>query len=133
MINEKSMIKRNKVIFEYPLSATSIQMIWEAISTPHGLSSWFADSVISFEKRYSFSWGKNEAREADLINSRQNTYVRFHWLDEEPGTYFEIRIIRNELTGNYSLSITDFTTSDEEKDIRSLWDISIDAIHRCGL
>ena len=76
---------------------------------------------------------KNEAREADLINSRQNTYVRFHWLDEEPGTYFEIRIIRNELTGNYSLSITDFTTSDEEEDIHSLWDTSIDAIHRCGL
>jgi uncharacterized protein YndB with AHSA1/START domain len=133
MINEKSMTKRDKVIFEYPLNATSIQMIWEAISTSNGLSSWFADSVTSYEKKYSFSWGKHEAREAELINSRQNTYVRFHWLDEEPGTYFEIRIIRNELTGDYTLSITDFALSEEEEDIRSLWDTSIDAIHRCGL
>lgn len=133
MINEKSMTKRDKVIFEYPLNATSIQMIWEAISTSSGLASWFADSVMSSGKKYSFSWGKHEARDAELINSRQNTYVRFHWLDEETGTYFEIRILRNELTGNYTLSITDFATPEEENDVRSLWDTSIDAIHRYGL
>jgi hypothetical protein len=59
--------------------------------------------------------------------------VRFHWLDEEEGTYFELRIIRNELTGNYSLEITDFAEVDEEDDVRSLWDSSIDALRRCGL
>ena len=44
-----------------------------------------------------------------------------------------MRIIRNELTGNYSLEITDFAETDEEDDVRSLWDSSIDALRRCGL
>ncbi len=127
------MIKRDKVNFEYPLNTTSIQMIWETISTSTGLSSWFADSVKASDRMFSFFWGKHEAREAELINSRQNTYVRFHWLDEEPGTYFEIRILRNELTDNYTLLITDFALPEEREDIRILWDTSIDAIHRCGL
>jgi hypothetical protein len=97
------------------------------------LTSWFADDVTSDGKNFSFIWGKNESRVAELINCRQNTYVRFHWLDEEPGIYFELRILKNDLTSNYSLEITDFADSDDEDDVRSLWDTSIDALHRCGL
>ena len=78
-------------------------------------------------------WGKHEARGAELINSRQGTYVRFHWLDEEVGTYFELRILRNELTGAYTLEISDFAEVEEVDDVRSLWDSSIDALKRCGL
>ena len=69
----------------------------------------------------------------ELINCRQNTYVRFHWLDDEPGTYFEIRIAKNDLTSNYSLEITDFAESGAEDEVRSLWDTSMDALRRCGL
>jgi hypothetical protein len=68
-----------------------------------------------------------------LINCRQNTYVRFRWMDETPGTYFEIRILKNDLTSNYSLEITDFGEHGSEDDVRSLWDSSIDALRRCGL
>ncbi|MBO6077783.1 MAG: hypothetical protein J6P66_03395 [Bacteroidaceae bacterium] len=133
MATEKTISTKMKVVLEYVLSSQSVPMIWEAIATAPGLTSWFADDVQADGKYFSFIWGKHESREAELINCRQNTYVRFHWLDDEPGTYFEMRILKNDLTSNYSLEITDFADSNAEDDVRSLWDSSMDALRRCGL
>ncbi|MCQ2064480.1 MAG: START-like domain-containing protein [Bacteroidaceae bacterium] len=133
MASDKSATTKTKVVFEYELSSQSISMIWDAIATAPGMTAWFADEVSVSGKKYHFKWGKHESRDAELINTRQNTYVRFHWLDEEPGTFFEIRILKNDLTANCSLEITDFADPDGADDVRSLWDTSIDALHRCGL
>ena len=133
MITEKTIPAKTKVVLEYVLSSQSVPMIWETIATAPGLTSWFADNVQADGKNFQFTWGKHESRVAELINCRQNTYVRFHWLDDEPGTYFEIRIAKNDLTSNYSLEITDFAHSGAEDEVRSLWDTSMDALRRCGL
>ena len=133
MATDKTIPDKKKVVIEDGLSSQSVPMIWEAISTAPGLTSWFADDVRSDGKKFSFIWGKHESRDAELINCRQNTYVRFHWLDEEPGTYFEMRILKNDLTSNYSLEITDFADPDADEEVRSLWDTSMDALRRCGL
>lgn len=122
-----------KYVLEYELSSQSVPTIWEAISTGPGLSAWFADGVDVSGKRFIFRWGKSEAREAELINCRQNTYVRFRWTDEAPGTFFEMRILRNDLTSNYILEISDFGEHGSEEEVKSLWDSSIDALRRCGL
>ena len=133
MITVKTIPAKTKVVLEYVLSSQSVPMIWETIATAPGLTSWFADNVQADGKNFQFTWGKHESRVAELINCRQNTYVRFHWLDDEPGTYFEIRIAKNDLTSNYSLEITDFADSGAEDEVRSLWDTSMDALRRCGL
>ena len=133
MITEKTIPAKTKVVLEYVLSSQSVPMIWETIATAPGLTSWFADNVQADGKNFQFTWGKHESRMAELINCRQNTYVRFHWLDDEPGTYFEIRIAKNDLTSNYSLEITDFADSGAEDEVRSLWDTSMDSLRRCGL
>ncbi len=133
MATEKTIPTKIRVVLEYGLSSQSVPMIWEAIATAPGLTSWFADDVQADGKNFSFMWGKHESRDAELINSRQNTYVRFHWLDDEPGTYFEMRILKNDLTSNYSLEVIDFADPDSEDDVRSLWDTSMDALRRCGL
>ena len=133
MATDKSIPTKTKVVLEYGLSSQSVPMIWEAIATAPGLTSWFADNVQADGKNFCFEWGKHESREAELINCRQNTYVRFHWLDDEPGTYFEMRILKNDLTSNYSLEITDFADSDAEDDVRGLWDSSMESLRRCGI
>lgn len=133
MANDKVPATHEKVVFEYPLSSSSVSMIWDSISTAPGLAAWFADDVEVTGKTYIFKWGKQESRYADLTNCRQNTYVRFHWHDEDPGTFFELRILRNELTGSYTLEVTDFALKGESEDSRSLWDSSVDALRRCGL
>ena len=117
MITEKTIPAKTKVVLEYVLSSQSVPMIWETIATAPGLTSWFADNVQADGKNFQFTWGKHESRVAELINCRQNTYVRFHWLDDEPGTYFEIRIAKNDLTSNYSLEITDFADSGAEDEV----------------
>ena len=133
MATDKTIPAKTKVVLEYGLSSQSVPMIWEAISTAPGLTSWFADDVNSDGKFFTFKWGKHESRQAELINCRQNTYVRFHWMDDEPGTFFEMRILKNDLTSNYSLEITDFADSDADDDVRSLWDTSMESLRRCGL
>ncbi|MEG2613399.1 MAG: START-like domain-containing protein, partial [Alistipes sp.] len=59
-------MKREKIHLEYPLSATSKNILWAAISTPTGLEDWFADKVVSDEKNVVFHWGKTEEREAEI-------------------------------------------------------------------
>lgn len=126
---------KKRVRIEYPLSQASSIIIWNAISTPAGLEGWFADKVTKKGKTYTFSWGKTESREADMINTRSEYFIRFHWKDdEEPKSFFEFKIHYNELTSDHLLEITDFTEPDEEEDTINLWDSQIETLRRvCGL
>lgn len=117
---------------EFPLSSNSTQTVWEYISSPAGLASWFADEVSQKQRFFTFWWGKNEVRTAELTNSRQVTYVRFHWIDEEPGSYFEMRLSKNDMTGLVMLQVTECAPEIDEDDIQSLWQTSIDALRRTG-
>ena len=120
-----------KIKMEYMLKAGSSSIVWSIISTPSGLETWFADKVTSKDKQYTFRWGKTEVREAELINSRSNSFVRFHWLDdEERKSYFELRMLYNELTEDLILEITDWAEPDEIEDIKDLWDSDIEKLRR---
>ena len=128
-------MRKEKIHIEYPLSATSKSLIWGAISTPTGLENWFADKVKAQDKLFTFMWGKTETREAEIINIRIFSFVRFRWLDEEDlKAYFEFKMNYNELTGDYMLEITDFTEPDEIDDQKKLWDLQIETLRRtCGM
>lgn len=83
---------------------------------------------------FSFRWGKTEMRTAELINSRTDSFVRFHWTDEEPRTFFELKIYYIELTNDHTLEITDFAEEGEEDDLTNLWDSQIEELRRvCGV
>ena len=128
-------MRKEKIHIEYPLSATSKSIIWGAISTPTGLENWFADKGKAQDKLFTFMWGETETREAEIINIRIFSFVRFRWLDEEdPKAYFEFKMNYNELTGDYMLEITDFTEPDEIDDQKKLWDLQIETLRRtCGM
>lgn len=122
---------KEKIKMEYMLKAGSSSIVWSIISTPSGLETWFADKVTSKDKRYTFRWGKTEVREAELINSRSNSFVRFHWLDdEERKSYFELRMLYNELTEDLMLEVTDWAEPDEIDDVKDLWDSDIEKLKR---
>lgn len=128
-------MRKEKIHVEYPLSATSKNIIWNAISTPTGLENWFADKVKAEDKVFLFTWGKTEVREAEIINIRIFSFIRFRWLDEEDvKTYFEFKMNFNELTGDYSLEITDFAEPDEIEDQKKLWKSQVETLRRtCGM
>ena len=126
---------KRKIRIEYPLSPASGAVIWAAVSSPAGLQRWFADDVSKTGKRYTFRWGKSEFRYADVVNTRNEYFIRFHWCDdEEPKTYFEFKIQYNELTSDHLLEVTDFAEPGEEEDTQNLWDSQIEVLKRvCGI
>jgi hypothetical protein len=112
---------KEKFQLEYVLSNISMNILWSSISTPTGLSEWFADRVSVEDNVYTFEWGKT-SQSAELVNNRAGSYMRFHWLDDdEPKTYFEFRISLVELTNDVILTITDFAEPDEKEDAIDLW------------
>ena len=126
-------MKKEKIHIEYLLNASSRNILWSALSTPSGLENWFADKVVRVQdKIYSFQWGKTEKRDAEIINLRMNSFIRFHWLDDEDEqkTYFEFKININELTNDYVLEITDFAEPDEVDDQIGLWNSQVDTLKR---
>lgn len=128
--NRQKRTMKKKIQIEYPLNPSSGSVIWGAISTPSGLERWFADDVRKEGKKFIFKWGKTESRDAEIINNRTESFIRFHWTDEEPRTYFEFKIHYNELTKDHSLEVIDFVDSTEEDDTRSLWNSQIDVLKR---
>ncbi len=122
-------MSKEKFNIEYPMKG-SATMIWRYIGTAPGLSPWFADRVENFEKKLVFHWGKSEERTAHIITQRNGVYIKLRWDDEEPHTYFEMRIAYNELTREHTLEITDFAEKDEIDDQKDLWDSQIEALRR---
>ncbi|NBC81844.1 MAG: SRPBCC domain-containing protein [Bacteroidetes bacterium] len=124
---------KNKLTFEYPINS-SPKVLYTRLSTPGGLAEWFADDVNQNGDVFSFIWDNSEEK-AELVNKKENKYVRFKWLeDEDEESYFEFRINIDDLTGDVALMITDFADKGEEEESRNLWDTQIAELkHILGL
>jgi len=120
--------QKTKFTLEYPIGST-VASLYAKLSTEEGLGSWFADRVEKDGRIVTFYWHK-VGQSADLLAEKENRFVRFRWIDEDPDSYFELSIDRQELTGEVTLSVTDFAGVHEVDDARSLWDNSIKELKR---
>ena len=116
---------KSRYEIEYTLNSP-LRVLFDRLSTPEGLSEWFADNVTVDGDVYTFRWDKVEAR-ARLVYARENKAVRFDWLDfvDTESNFFEFRIIIHELTNDTALIITDHAEEDEIEDAKDLWDTQI--------
>jgi hypothetical protein len=116
---------RLKFELEYNLNC-SPKVLFSRLSTPEGLSEWFADNVNVDGDLFTFFWNNSESI-ARLSALKENKLVRFEWIgmENEESNYFEFRIIIQELTGDLALIITDFADPEEKEDSVSLWDSQI--------
>ncbi len=117
---------KKKFTLEYVLRS-SPKILFTFISTPNGLSEWFAEDVNVHEDVYTFNWD-NEVSKAKLLGYKENKSVKFKWLEDEPYCYFEMEVIQDELTNDVALSITDFASEDELKDKQLIWDSQVDTL-----
>ncbi|POY38587.1 hypothetical protein C3K47_04105 [Solitalea longa] len=115
---------KKKYNLEYEIHS-SPKILFNFISTPNGLSQWFADDVTVRDDMYTFKWD-NEQQRARLLGLRDNKSVKFKWEDDEPYCYFELEILQDELTGDVALAVTDFTTEDEKGERKLIWDSQVD-------
>ncbi len=125
--------KKQKYELEYSMN-TSPEILYTRLSTPGGLSEWFADNVNVDGNIYTFYWSKTPEK-AEVLQSKENKLIRFRWLsDPDTKSYFEFKINEYELTGDISLVITDFCIEDEKEDSVYLWDKQVaDLKHVIGL
>lgn len=116
------MTDKVKIQLEYVINC-SPKVLFNRLSTASGLTEWFADDVRVRSKQFTFVWEGSE-QVAEKTLHKDNKLVRYTWLDEED-TYFEFKITRDELTGDVSLLITDFTDEDEKEETENLWNSQV--------
>jgi uncharacterized protein YndB with AHSA1/START domain len=123
-----------KIVLEYTMNS-SPKVLFPRLSTPGGLSEWFADNVNIKGSQYSFFWEQVELK-ADIIQRKENRYIRFRWVDspEPESHWFEFRISTDELTGDTALIITDFTEDEDKDSTIELWNSQVARLkHVIGL
>lgn len=115
-----------KYELEFQLNS-SPQLLYQYISTPSGLSEWFADNVNSRGEFFTFIWDGSEEK-ARLTARKSDEKVKFRWIDEDnkdTDYFFELRILEDEITKDVSLMVTDFAFEDDFDEVKLLWESQI--------
>ena len=119
---------------EFPINS-SPQLLYQYISTPSGLSEWFADNVNSRGEFFTFIWNDSQER-ARLASKKSGEKVKFKWVDgngKDTEYFFEMQILVDELTNDVSLMVIDFADEDEIDEATLLWENQIlDLKHLIG-
>ncbi len=122
--------QKEKIELEFIIK-TSPSILYNRLSTPSGLSEWFADDVNVKGKVFTFIWEGAE-QEAELLNQKENSTIKFHWLDDDDeDSYFEFNINVDELTGETALMVVDFAEEDDKEDSVELWNQQVDQLKHC--
>ncbi len=120
-IKDNSMSDKVKFEMEFPIQV-SPNLLYQYISTPSGLSEWFADNVNSRGEIFTFIWEGSE-EEAKLLTKKTDDRIKWRWLaDEDTNYFFEMRIQVDEITKDVSLMITDYAEEDEVDEGKMLWE-----------
>lgn len=123
------MEEKIKFELEFPIHA-SPQLLFQYISTPSGLSEWFADNVNSRGEVFTFIWNDTE-EQARLLSKKTGERIKFRWLEDEEDEahyFFEIRIQVDEITKDVSIIVTDFIDEDELDEAKMLWENQISGL-----
>lgn len=124
-------MEKVKYELEYLLN-TSIKVLDTIVSTPSGLSEWFADDVNIKDDVFTFIWDGSE-EDARLVTKKNGVRVRWKWLEDEEDdidSYFELRYELDPMTKSVILTVTDFAEEDEVEESKRLWEQQILTMRR---
>ena len=111
-----------KYELEFPINA-SPSLLFQYISTPSGLSEWFADNVNSRGEYYTFIWDDSEEK-ARVTAKKTGERIKFRWIDDDDqDTDYscEIRIVEDEITNDVSLVVSDYAFEEDLEEAEQLW------------
>ncbi len=130
----KRLIKsERRVELEYQVN-TSPGVLFQRLSTPHGLSEWFANDVNLSGNVFTFFWD-GDSKKAEMVEKKENKFVKFRWLDEfngkETSKHFAFKLSKDELTGEISLTVVEEVNEEEDlEETISLWNYQIGELKR---
>lgn len=124
------MANKEKFELEYVLK-TSPKVLDKLISTPDGLSEWFADDVVVKDDIYTFEWDQSE-EQARLINKKQGENIKWQWLydEDDAETFFEMKYTIDPITKAVIFTVTDYAEPSEKDEIQRLWETQISNLRR---
>lgn len=118
-----------RVELEYTVNSTA-SIIFKRLSTPHGLSEWFANDVNLQGNVFTFIWD-NATRKAELVEQQENRLVKFRWIDSDNSPHLTFMLQRDDITEELSLMVTEEIEDDDEAEAAiSLWNHQIGELKR---
>ncbi|MBP3252211.1 MAG: hypothetical protein J6M25_06155 [Prevotella sp.] len=128
-------MQKQRLDLEYPLSARKPDILWNLISTDHGLERWLADRVTEEDDVLSLTWGdiyaEHHTLRARIVERVKPSHVKLRWVDEDdPDAYWEMRIGRSELTEQICLCVVDYAPEEEVDVVQGLWDDNLERLHQ---
>lgn len=122
MQSSKINVKRQKIELEFPMHC-SVNTLYNYISSPSGLSTWFAEDVSVHGNKYTFRWEDGEEREAELVKNINKKHVKFKMLDVSyPNEFLEFIIHKDEITDDLALIIYDFADEEDVDEMEMIWE-----------
>lgn len=124
------MAEKKKIELEFLLK-TSLKVFENMVTTPSGLSEWFADDVNIKENVYTFYWDGSE-EQARLISKKNGLFMRWQWLKDEgvEDVFFEIHYEVDPMTKALVLKITDYADLEDADEVKMLWESSVHELKR---
>ena len=117
-----------KYTLEFPIKS-SVNVLFNAVSTPDGLSEWFANDVNWKGNVYTFIWNDSSEESAELLKKVNNQFIRFRWMDQDNDTFFEFKIEVDPVTNDVVLLVTDFAKDEEDQENETkLWETQVHAL-----
>ena len=127
---------KQRIDIEYPLNTKSPNIVWEQISSAHGLERWMADHVTEENGVFTFTWGEpwtdQDVRRASLVEYVKYDHIKLQWEEEDDDSFWEMRIGKSDLTHHLDLLITDFADDDDADGLRILWESNLERLHRAS-
>jgi uncharacterized protein YndB with AHSA1/START domain len=117
------MSKKQKYQLEFEIRS-SPKMLYSYLSTASGLEEWFADHVSIRDNVFIFKWEGSEAK-AKIVGKKDNSFVRFKWLETDDDIFFQFDIVQDDLTSDVALIVTDFSAPEDLEENKLLWETQV--------
>lgn len=117
-----------KFELEFPMRSSN-RVLFNSVSTPDGLSEWFADDVDIKNDRFIFKWDGAE-EQARILSKKAHESIKFQWErdDDDENTVFEFHIKTDPLTNEVALLIIDHADEDEVEESTFLWNNQVNTL-----
>ncbi len=120
--------KRQRIELEFPMHC-SANTLFNYISSPSGLSSWFADDVSVQGNTYIFRWDDGEMLEGELVKSLNRKHIKFRWVDgPNANETLEFIIHKDEVTDDLALIVADYAEEANYDEFEMVWESQVQAL-----
>ena len=109
---------------------TTPRLLYTLISTPEGLTRWFAHTILLEEGIFLFKWEGNE-QAVRLVQAKDHEFVIYQWLEDyHKDQLLELRIETDPETEGITLVISDVAEISDVDFSKRLWNAQVGQLQR---